>query len=245
MSMISTHTGRLKLPYIVQAQKEVTHNQALKILDVLVNTVAKGIIDTPVDNPNEGDIYIIGKTPQGIFDGNANNLTQFTEGSWSLYQPLNYMEIMVIESRQKFIFIDNEWVPSNAGSNCSDKVNSDDPNNKHSTIEYWQEDLQLSGRVVSSKNVIPDHSSVIAVNIWVIEEITGSPSFAVGVKEDPSRYGDKLNVVKDTTNVGMTYHPVTYYYDTPITIMPNQMEFTGGIIRVSVQYLQPKREWSW
>lgn len=73
---VCTHTGRLKLPYIIQAQaqKEVTHNQALNILDVLINTVAISITDTPPENPNEGDIYIIGNNPEGIFDGNANNL---------------------------------------------------------------------------------------------------------------------------------------------------------------------------
>ncbi|MCT4635628.1 MAG: DUF2793 domain-containing protein [Rickettsiales bacterium] len=248
---VCTHTGRLKLPYILQAQaqKEVTHNQALNILDVLVNTVAVSISNTPPDNPNEGDIYIAGTNPEGIFDGNANNLAQYTEGSWSFYQPLNYMEVMVIDESQKFTFIDNKWVALisvNTADNDSDKTNS--KNNETTSqleIKQWQEDLEIKGKVVTSKNVIPHHSLVIAVNIWVIEEVTGVPSFAVGVKDDPSRYGDKLRPNKDTTNIGMTYHPITYYYDTPITIMPNQMEFTGGVVRVSVQYLKPQGSWGW
>jgi hypothetical protein len=244
---VCSHTGRLKLPYILQAQaqKEVTHNQALNILDVLVNTVAQSIADIPPDKTNEGEIYIVGDNPQGIFDGNANRLAQFSEGSWSFYQPLNYMEVMVIDKKQKFTFADNEWVPSNIENHKSDQVNSDNKNNEFLKIEHWQEDLNLLGKVGASQNVIPHHSLVIAVNIWVIEEITGVPSFAVGVKDDPSRYGDKLKANKDTTNIGMTYHPVTYYYDTPITIVPNQMEFKGGKIKVSVQYLQPKGSWPW
>ena len=40
-----TYTNRLKLPllYSGQAQKEVTHNEALNLLDVLVNPVAQEI----------------------------------------------------------------------------------------------------------------------------------------------------------------------------------------------------------
>ena len=248
---VCAHTGRLKLPYILQAQaqKEVTHNQALNILDVLVNTVAISITDTPPDKANEGDIYIVGDSPQGIFDGNANNLAQISEGSWTFYQPLNYMEVMVVDKREKFTFVENTWLPTTIGSYDSDqtglrKEGSSDTSDQLK-IESWQEDLNLLGKIVSSKNIIPHHSLVIAVNIWVIEEITGVPSFAVGVKDDPSRYGDKLRASKDTTNIGMTYHPITYYYDTTVTIMPNQMEFTGGVVRVSVQYLQPKGMWGW
>ena len=155
------------------------------------------------------------------------------------------MEVMVIDKSQKFTFVDNEWVSLSLDNSGSDKANLDKTSNEFLKIESWQEDLKLSGRVVTSQNVIPHHSLVIAVNVWVIEEITGVPSFAVGVKDDPSRYGDKLKASKDTTNIGMTYHPVTYYHDTPITIMPNQMEFTGGVIRVSVQYLKPKGSWTW
>ena len=242
---VCSHTGRLKLPYILQAQaqKEVTHNQALNILDVLVNTVALAITDIPPDKVNEGDIYIVGSNPQGIFDGNINNLAQISEGSWSFYQPLNYMEVMVIDKKQKFTFIDNAWLPLISLSSAEGGSNK--TNNEFGGFQHWQEDLNLSGKIVNSKMLIPHHSLVIAVNAWVIEEIKGVPSFAVGVKDDPSRYGDKLRTNKDTTNIGMTYHPITYYYDTPITIMPNQMEFKGGKLRINVQYLNVRGPWKW
>lgn len=242
---VCTHTARLKLPFILQAQaqKEVTHNQALNILDVLVNTVALSITDTPPEIPNEGDIYIVGANEGGIFDGNANNLAQFSEGSWSFYEPVEYMEVMVIEENKKFTFVDNQWLAVLSESDSNKAKNNE--NATQVEIKQWIEDLEITGKVVTSKNVIPHHSSVIAVNIWVLEEITGVTSFAVGVEEDPSRYGDKLSLAKDTTNIGMTYHPVTYYHDAPITIMPNKNEFKSGKIRVSVQYLKPQGTWGW
>lgn len=153
------------------------------------------------------------------------------------------MEAMVIENDKKFTFVDNQWLAMDSVASSSNKKNN--ANNAKLEIKEWQEDLEITGKVVTSKNVIPHHSSVIAVNIWVLEGITGVPSFAIGVEEDPSRYGDKLSPAKDTTNIGMTYHPVTYYHDTHVTITPNKNEFKSGKIRVSVQYLKPQGSWPW
>lgn len=242
-------TRRLGLPYIMQgqAQKEVTHNQALNKLDVFVCPVIEAIIDEPPTTAKDGDIYIIGEQPADSFADHANKLAQYMSGSWTFYPPIEYMEVVILSEKQKFTFIEDKWMQLNSTNISSHKSNeaNHNANKNYLKIEQWEEDLNLLGKVVTSKNIIPHHSMVIAVNVWVIDAITGAPSFAVGVKEDPSRYGDKLSIAKDTTNIGMTYHPVTYYYDTPITIMPNQMEFTGGVVRVSVQYLKPKGSWKW
>jgi len=237
-------TNRLGLPYIIQgqAQKEVTHNQALNLLDVYVNPVAEDIVDDLPIAAKTGTIYIM-----------DNELAQYADGYWNFYKPIEHMEVMVLEENKKFVFSNNKWSPldypgqsfENKESSPAAKERSIKNKDQLLTIEQWEEDLELSGKVVSSKNIIPHHSLVIAVNIWVTEAITGVPSFAVGIKDDPSRYGDKLSPSKNTTNVGMTYHPITYYYDTPVTIIPNQMEFKTGIVRVSAQYLKPKGSWSW
>ncbi len=241
-------TGRLGLPYILQgqAQKEVTHNQALNRLDVFVNTVAEDIVDELSTEANDGDIYIV-----------RDKLAQYSSGSWTFYSPSDLMEVMLKSTRVKLIYDGDAWIP--LGSIITDTPEESAKNTDTSAplslitkdtgeylrVGHFQEDIKLLGKVVSTQNMLPDHSLVIAVNIRVLEEITGTPSFAIGVKEDPSRYGDKLRSSKDTTNIGMTYHPITYYYDTPITITPNQMEFTEGVIRVTAQYLKTRGPWIW
>ena len=46
--------------------------------------------------------------------------------------------------------------------------------------------------------------------------ITGTvTTFGVGVSGDTSRYGNGIGKGQDSTNTGMSYHPVTYYSDTP------------------------------
>ena len=95
-------TGRLGLPYILQAQaqKEVTHNQALKILDVYVNTVVEDIVDELPATSNDGDIYITGR----------GKLAQYNGGSWTYYQPLQFMEVWVKDKQTKMIFNGKKWV---------------------------------------------------------------------------------------------------------------------------------------
>jgi hypothetical protein len=54
-------TGRLGLPYIVtsQAQKEVTHNEALNRLDAFVTPIIIDIVTAPPGSPTMGDLYIV------------------------------------------------------------------------------------------------------------------------------------------------------------------------------------------
>jgi len=55
-----------------QAQKEVTVNEALSIIDAVLNrgAVHNGT-NTPPVSPAEGDLYIIGGSPTGAWSGKA------------------------------------------------------------------------------------------------------------------------------------------------------------------------------
>ena len=59
-------TANLKLPFIMaaQAQKHVTHNEALRILDAVVQlSVINRDLATPPASPTNGQRYIIGALP--------------------------------------------------------------------------------------------------------------------------------------------------------------------------------------
>lgn len=233
-----SRTERLGLPHILQAQaqKEVTHNQALNKLDVFVMPIVEAISNTPPTNVAGGNIYIVGTSPEDVFSGHNNDLAQYLGDSWMFYTPIAWMDVIIKETQSRIIFDGNSWVPYGLITRDS---------GEYLRVEHWQEDIALAGNSVSTVQVLPDHSSVIAINIIVLEDITGVPSFAVGVKDDPSRYGDRISVAKDTTNIGMSYHPITYYSNTPITFTPNEMEFTGGVVRVTAQYFKPRGPWNW
>ncbi len=83
-------TPRLALPYILtqQAQKEVTHAAGLNRLDALVQPVVQQVgLNTPPGPPTEGQCWIVGASPSGVWAGQANRLAQRIGGAWAFYAP--------------------------------------------------------------------------------------------------------------------------------------------------------------
>ncbi|MEL6690523.1 MAG: DUF2793 domain-containing protein [Pseudomonadota bacterium] len=81
----------LSLPYIAaaQAQKHVTHNEALAQLDLLVqlSVIAFDATSAP-GSPAEGDVYTIGAGATGDFAGqDAGTIAAFQEGAWVFEAP--------------------------------------------------------------------------------------------------------------------------------------------------------------
>ena len=83
-------TPILSLPLILpaQAQKHVTHNEALRILDVLVQlVVADRNRNAPPAVPEDGDRHIIGADPFGEWEGRAGWIASYWAGGWLFIRP--------------------------------------------------------------------------------------------------------------------------------------------------------------
>jgi hypothetical protein len=80
----------LKLPYLAaaQAQKHVTHNEALRRLDNLVQLAVLGSTRTdPPETPAEGDRYIVATGGTGAWAGHDGDLASFVDGAWDFDTP--------------------------------------------------------------------------------------------------------------------------------------------------------------
>ncbi len=83
-------SARLSLPYLMaaQAQKHVTHNQALERLDALVQTVVQGMnATTPPLTPAEGEVWALGPGPVNAWAGQDNDLAIWSNGGWYFVTP--------------------------------------------------------------------------------------------------------------------------------------------------------------
>lgn len=81
---------RLDLPYIAasQAQKHVTHNEALRLLDSVTQLGVKSFdAETPPLGANDGDIYSLGLAPTDDWAGHAGELALSNDGAWSFITP--------------------------------------------------------------------------------------------------------------------------------------------------------------
>lgn len=83
---MSDTSARLALPYLMpsQAQKHVTHNEALRKLDVLVQlTVEAFDAATPPSLPEDGQVWALGPAPTGAWAGHPHELAIWDDGNWS------------------------------------------------------------------------------------------------------------------------------------------------------------------
>ena len=83
-------TDNLGLPYIVaaQAQKHVTHNEALRGLDALVHLmVLDQDLAAPPASPAPGDRYIVAAGPTGAWSGQAGTIAAWQDGAWAFHAP--------------------------------------------------------------------------------------------------------------------------------------------------------------
>ena len=94
-------TPRLALPMLSagQAQKELTHNEALQTLDALVAAgVEEGPRAAPPPSPTVGACYIVSTTPSGAWAGKPQHLACYTSGGWRLLPPTEGMNVYVTSS---------------------------------------------------------------------------------------------------------------------------------------------------
>lgn len=78
-------TPRHQLPMITpgQAQKELSHNEALAMLDLLAHPYVEAVgIDSPPADPSPGQAWIVGAEPTDAWVGHAHALAGWTAGGW-------------------------------------------------------------------------------------------------------------------------------------------------------------------
>ena len=78
-------TARLGLPTLVagQAGKEITHNEALVLLDALVVGAVEQVGgNEPPTSPDVGRCWIVGGSPTGAWAGQLHAFACWTEGGW-------------------------------------------------------------------------------------------------------------------------------------------------------------------
>lgn len=80
----------LTLPYIIaaQAQKHVTHNEAIRGLDALVQLmVLDKDLAAPPGAPADGNRYIVAASPTGAWAGQAGRIAAWQDGAWEFFAP--------------------------------------------------------------------------------------------------------------------------------------------------------------
>ncbi len=118
-------TTQLKLPLLQpsQAQKHVTVNEALSVLDALVQLgVKSAVLNAAPVLPTEGDRYIVGPVPLAEWAGEARNLAVWTGGAWVFHQPNDGWIAWDEASLGVLIFTAGDWQGLSGGGPMGNTV---------------------------------------------------------------------------------------------------------------------------
>lgn len=108
------HTPRLTLPFIMpsQAQKHVTHNEAIQALDALVQPVVESrTLTTPPTVPLEGEAWIVPGSATDAWAGHTDEIAAFQSGAWSFLDPAVGWQVYVKAERTQYVFDAGVWTP--------------------------------------------------------------------------------------------------------------------------------------
>jgi hypothetical protein len=109
-----SETIHLALPYIAaaQAQKHVTHNEALRILDALVMLAVKDRdLSAPPGSPADGDRYLVNPAGSGAFAGKDNQIAHYRDSAWDFRAPQAGWICFVEDEDIAILFDGTDWLP--------------------------------------------------------------------------------------------------------------------------------------
>ena len=114
MPVPSDTSARLALPYLApsQAQKHVTHNEALLLLDSLVQlSVVEVDATVPPGDPAAGDIHALGSAAEGAWAGQDGKLAAWDGAAWHFLDPREGWRAYDLAAGRGVVFDGSAWQP--------------------------------------------------------------------------------------------------------------------------------------
>lgn len=224
-----TNSTLLQLPFIeaAQAQKHVTHNDGLQILDRLVQLmVLDKDLATPPGSPADGDRYIVAGSPTGAWTGWPGRVATYQDGAWTSSTPREGWLAWVHDERLLYVHTSSAWVEYGLLT----------PNGGSWKRRYIEQTTTLgSGATVDAAIGLPI-GTIYAVSSRVITAITGATSWDLGDGSTANKFGGTLGVSLGQTNRGHI-GPTGYYSGSdPLRFTANGGNFGGGVVRSVIWY---------
>ena len=226
-----TDTANLALPCIEgsQAQKHVTHNEALGILDTVVQlTVLARDLTVPPGSPADGDRYIPAAGATGAWNSWDGHIAVYN-GGWSRIVPKPGFKAWVKAERLTLTYEDGVWRDGIALTGHGGRV----------TLRAKEEELMLTDAFVETADAafIPNRAIVLGVASRTTAAITGATSYGAGISGDTGKFGNLLGIAPGSSNIGVI-GPTAFYSDTKVRVTANGSNFTAGKVRLIIYFLE-------
>lgn len=219
-------TPNLALPYISQgqAQKEVTHNEALNLLDAVVQlAVLDRDLAAPPGLPAQGARYLVATGATGAWAGHANQIAVFLDGGWTFFAPSSGWLAWVIDEAALLAWNGSAWVDALAAVAAIQNLGrlgiltTADTTNRlavkansalfsHDDVTPGTGDIRLT---LNKSAAAKDASFTFqdAFSTRALFGLLGDDNFTIKVSQDGSTFKTAIVIDKATGHIGINCSP--------------------------------------
>ncbi len=207
-------TPNLDLPYILpsQAQKHVTHNEAIRALDAVTQlAVLSRSFNTAPTAPLDGDRYIVAVSATGSWAGHETKVAAWQDGAWAFYSAKPGWRSWIADEHILAAWDGEDWITAGGRSGDFDTLGvggaaADDTNRitSNASATLLNHDGS-SHRLKINKNAAGDTASVLFQTGFSGRAefgLTGDDNWHVKVSPNGSTWTEAIVVDKTTGNVG-------------------------------------------
>jgi hypothetical protein len=192
-----------------QAQKSVTHNEALYQFDALLCAqFLDRDLSAPPASPADGDTYLVKATATGAWTGQDGKIAYCADGAWRFYAPFAGLVVYVVDENALIVFNGKAWadygsmvalenVPMIGINTTADSTNK--LSAKSAAILF--DNVGNGTQIKLNKNASTDTASVLYQTAYSGRaEIgtTGDDNFHFKVSSDGSTWHDALDIAAST-----------------------------------------------
>ncbi|MEQ1900020.1 MAG: DUF2793 domain-containing protein [Devosia sp.] len=214
-------TARLALPYIApqQAQKQVTYNEAMALLDLLVQPAVKSrSVAAPPASPGGGDGYIVAPAATGLWTGHDGDLAVWL-GAWEFRSPGNGWLAFVEDDAEIAICQSGGWTTlvTNGGAGVSMfGINTAPDLSNRLAVASAQSLFTHDGtshRLTLNKAAAGDTASVVFADNYSGRAefgLTGDDAFHIKVSADGASWLEALTIAPASAALALGQGQLTF-----------------------------------
>ena len=212
-----SQTPRLSMPYIMpsQAQKHVTHNEAIELLDAIVQLSLEALdVNAPPVGAAEGQAWAIGDSPTEAWSGQGGKIACWRGGGWMFVTPTEGWCAWVVAVGELHVFAAGQWVVKGQAQQHENLpfvgINATADATNRLTVASDTTLLTHDGaghRVVLNKASAADTASLVFQNGYGGRAefgLAGTDDFSIKVSDDGANWTEVLRVAAATGTVSVS-----------------------------------------
>jgi hypothetical protein len=253
-----TDTPNLALPFIEgsQAQKHVTHNEALRILDAAIQVAVLDLTRTaPPSSPAEGERHVVAAGATGAWAGQGNAIATWQDGAWAFLVPRIGWCTWSVADNVVFVFDGAHWrdqrdlpVTLDNAVHVGINTSASSPNllSIKSNAALLTAINVADGGSGDARLQISKESAAKTASVFFSDAfsgraefgLVGSDAFKLKVSADGSAWVEAFNIDQTTGNIALPRGLILTGVLSPPQITANQNDYNPtGIAAASVLQL--------